>query len=246
MKAGLFGLAVLVLCGLSTANATTYDVNLTVDDGITTAGGVLTGSFSVDASGQITSAAFNVMDVSANAMPSQSFNSSTASTSLSVAGVNADYAYWILILTNSNGNELKLVFWNPSYGVPACDCIAGPQYRVGLPTWTDAPTLTLIDGFFYDVYGYAVNPGVMTQTPLPAALPLFATGWSGMLSWDVFGIFSSWRSHYANRRTFQSCFYSLKHSGTECLVHVEITGAAIRQARVYFVVVVVNHFAIGV
>ena len=44
------------------------------------------------------------------------------------------------------------------------------------------------------------------------------------LCWDVSGIFSSGRRDDTNRRTFEPRCYGHTHAGTECLVHVEVTG----------------------
>src|SRR5262249_9248029 len=36
--------------------------------------------------------------------------------------------------------------------------------------------------------------------------------------WDVFGIFSSWRGDYTNRRVLQPCCYGPEHTVTKCIV----------------------------
>jgi hypothetical protein len=45
------------------------------------------------------------------------------------------------------------------------------------------------------------------------------------LCWDVSGFFSSERREDTNRRAFQPRCNGRTHAGTECRVHVEITGA---------------------
>jgi len=45
-----------------------------------------------------------------------------------------------------------------------------------------------------------------------------------VLCWDVFGVLSSRRGDDTNRRILQSCKYGLAHTGTECVVHVSMTG----------------------
>jgi len=55
------------------------------------------------------------------------------------------------------------------------------------------------------------------------------------ISWCPFGhrsslgrfrVFGPRRGDHAGRRTFQFCFYGRKHSGTESLVHIEVTGSS--------------------
>ena len=45
---------------------------------------------------------------------------------------------------------------------------------------------------------------------------------------DVYWISGSGPGDDTNRRAFQPCFYGRAHSGAECVVHLEMTGAAIR------------------
>src|SRR5215472_2307121 len=45
-----------------------------------------------------------------------------------------------------------------------------------------------------------------------------------MLCWDVFGILSSRCGDDTSRRILQSRCYSNTHTGTECYVHVNVTG----------------------
>jgi len=45
-----------------------------------------------------------------------------------------------------------------------------------------------------------------------------------MLCWDVFRLLGSWRGDDTNRRNFQPGLYGPAHSGTECVIHVEVTG----------------------
>ena len=46
----------------------------------------------------------------------------------------------------------------------------------------------------------------------------------GMLCWDVFWIAGPGRGDDTNRSSFQPCFYGHTHTGTECVVHVPVTG----------------------
>ena len=49
-----------------------------------------------------------------------------------------------------------------------------------------------------------------------------------MLCWHVFGLLRSRRRDDTNRRTFKARSYGRTHARTECFVHIDVTGAAIR------------------
>jgi hypothetical protein len=76
------------------------------------------------------------------------------------------------------------------------------------------------------LFGLGANIGLFMWPPTTQLKVHCAQrgAWRPMLWCDVFGLLRSRRRDDADRRTFQSRCYGPAHTGTERLVHVQVTG----------------------
>lgn len=177
MKSKLIGAvfaAAMSFLGAGSANAVVYDLA----DVITSFGDTITGSLNVDTSGNIGQYSFTAFNRS-NVVVAQ-FTNSPGSFQLSgpVLGGPGNFAF---LFGNSNA------FLDLNLRTSAVD----PS--TGLPIWADAPFFGLVFSSLLFTPGVAgggffVNGELIQEvsaTPLPAALPLFATGLGalGLFRW---------------------------------------------------------------
>jgi hypothetical protein len=152
-------------CAAGSANATVYDLT----NVITSFGDTVTGSLNVDASGNIGQYSFTALNKS-DVVVAQFANSPS---SFQLSGPNpSGPGNFGFIFGNSNAvMDLNL---NTSTVDPS----------TGLPVWADAPFFGLV--FASQLFtpgiaggGFFINGALVQEasaTPLPAALPLYATG----------------------------------------------------------------------
>jgi hypothetical protein len=196
MKSKLFFAVAIILAATTAANAVTYTYGV---DAVTTSGGSITGSFTMDPSNPTS---ISNIDISA---------SFPGSISVPLAGGGGPSG--VYLPTTINVNFDQLVGASSSSQPPVTFFFTNPD-NSGNPYFVElllfvTPSILSLDGTLwlaysigqsrsannseitYDigsVYGYSTVTGQITisETPLPAALPLFATGLGaliGLLGW---------------------------------------------------------------
>jgi hypothetical protein len=169
----LSGSALSFFCA-SSANAVVYDLA----DVITSFGDTITGSLNVDTSGNIGQYSFTALNKS-NVVVAQFTNGPG---SFQLSGPNP-----------AGPGNFSLIFGNSTAFLDLNLRTSGVDPSTGLPVWSDAPFFGLVFASQLFTPGIAgggvfVNGELIQEvaaTPLPAALPLFATGLGalGLFRW---------------------------------------------------------------